>query len=60
MKTNGSHPKRATTPTLADLIQTVSQLTHNEKLSAWIVADMINSRKIRLEGSFHGHRVVVC
>ena len=60
MKTNGSHPKRLSGLTLADLIQTVSQITHNERLSAFIVADMINSRRVKIEGSFHGRRVVVC
>lgn len=47
------------TTTLADLIATVSKLTHDERLSAYIVADMINSRQVRLEGRYHGRRVHV-
>jgi hypothetical protein len=46
-------------PTLAELVATVAGLTHNRRLSAVIVADMINSRKVRLEGLFHGRRVVI-
>jgi hypothetical protein len=46
-------------PTLADLIQTVARITHDERLSALIVADMINSRRVRIEGAFEGRRVVV-
>lgn len=45
--------------TLAELVETVVKLTHNERLGAFIVADMINSRIVRLEGQFHGRRVVV-
>jgi hypothetical protein len=37
----------------------VSKLTHDERLTAYIVADMINTRQIRLEGQFQGRRVVV-
>jgi hypothetical protein len=44
---------------LADLCATVSKLTPNERLSAAIVADMINSRLVRLEGRYHGRRVIV-
>jgi hypothetical protein len=46
-------------PTLADLIATVSQLTQDERLTALIVADMINSRQVRLEGNFQGRRVEI-
>jgi hypothetical protein len=59
MKSNGSKPHRDSNPTLAELIATVTQLTRDERLSAYIVADMINSRQVRLEGSFHGRRVVI-
>ena len=45
--------------TLADLVTTVTQLTHDERLSAYIVADMINTRQVRLEGTFEGRRVIV-
>ena len=37
----------------------VNQITHNEHLGAYIVADMINSRVVRVDGAFHGKRVVV-
>jgi hypothetical protein len=59
MKKNA--PKRAAhrTQTLAELVETVVQLTHNERLGAYIVADMINSRLVRLEGKFQGRRVVI-
>jgi len=46
-------------PTLGDLISTVNELTHNQRLSAFIVADLINSRQVKLEGAYHGRRVVV-
>ena len=60
MKRNGHKSNGATQPqTLADLIATVSNLTQNEQLSAYIVADMINSRQVRLEGEFRDRRVVV-
>ena len=51
---NGNQP-----PTLADLVATVTKLAHDERLSAYIVADMINSRQVRLEGDFQDRRVVV-
>jgi hypothetical protein len=63
MKDNGSEPHAGTPterqPTLADLIATVSQITQNERLSALIVADMINRKQVRLEGEFRGRRVIV-
>jgi len=60
MKRNGHKSNGDTRPqTLADLIATVDNLTQNEQLSAYIVADMINSRQVRLEGEFRNHRVVV-
>lgn len=59
MKRNEPKANRKTPPTLAELIAAVNQLTHDEQLGAYIVADLINSRKVRLEGEFHGQRVVV-
>ena len=50
---------RYTAHTLAELITMVNQITHNEHLGAYIVADMINSRVVRVDGAFHGKRVVV-
>lgn len=59
MKRTHTRVNGSAQPTLGDLITTVNQLAHNQRLSAWIVADLINSRKVRLEGNFHGRRVVV-
>ncbi len=59
MKRNATKTARGSRPTLADLVNTVNEITHNQRLSAFIVADLINSRQIRLEGSFHGRRVMV-
>ena len=59
MKRNGTKPCRARRATLAELVATVNRLTHNERLTAYIVADMINSHQVSLEGQFQGHRVVV-
>ena len=59
MKRNATKVTTGRHPTLADLISTVNDLTHNQQLSAFIVADLINSRQVRLEGSYHGRRVVV-
>ena len=60
MKRNGHKSNGDTRPqTLADLVATVTKLTHDERLSAYIVADMINSRQVRLEGDFQDHRVVI-
>jgi hypothetical protein len=59
MKQNSSKSTRKSAPTLAELISTVNQLTRDEQLGAYIVADLINSRKVRLEGEFQGHRVLV-
>jgi hypothetical protein len=59
MKRNGHKHCRHRQPTLADLVATVEKLTHDDRLSAYIVADMINTRQVRLEGRFHGRRVVV-
>jgi hypothetical protein len=57
MKTNGSKHRRKNPPTLAELIEMVNRITHDERLSSLVVADMINSRLVRLEGRFHGRRV---
>jgi hypothetical protein len=59
MKQNGTKSTRKSPPTLAELISTVNELTRDEQLGAYIVADLINSRKVRLEGEFRGHHVVV-
>jgi hypothetical protein len=60
MKRNGQKSLRPRAQaTLADLVATVSKLTRDERLSAYIVADMINSHLVRLEGRYHGRRVVV-
>ena len=59
MKRKVTKSNRESTPTLAELISTVNQLTRDEQLGAYIVADLINSRKVRLEGEFSGRRVVV-
>ena len=59
MKPNGSKLRGRNGPTLAELVATVSKLTANERLSALIVADMINSRQVRLGGNFRGRRVIV-
>lgn len=59
MKRNATKAIRESAPTLADLISTVNQLTRDEQLGAYIVADLINSRKVRLEGEFQGRRVVI-
>jgi hypothetical protein len=59
MKRNTAKSTRKSAPTLAELISTVNQLTRDEQLGAYIVADLINSHKVRLEGQFHGRDVVV-
>ncbi|GEM_PF-3485779 len=58
MKNNGSKLHSATT-TLAQLVATVGEMTHNDQLTALIVADMINSRMVKLGGDFANKRVVV-
>ena len=59
MKRKASKSNAESNPTLADLIATVNELTRDEQLGAYIVADLINSRKVRLEGQFEGRHVVV-
>ncbi|NQU10161.1 hypothetical protein HQ590_05190 [bacterium] len=57
MKRNATEMGRGHRPTLGELVLTVNKLTHNTRLSAAIVADMVNSQMVRLEGSFQGQRV---
>jgi len=57
MKQTPAKMGRGHRPTLGELVLTVNKLTHNTRLSAAIVADMVNNRLVRLEGSFHGQRV---
>ncbi len=59
MKRNNNRLPGNERPTLGDLIATVNDLTQNQRLSALIVADLINTRQVRLEGNYHGRRVVV-
>ena len=59
MKKNGSNGNGHHPPTLADLVATVTKLTRDERLSAYIVADLINSRQVRLEGEFQDRRVII-
>jgi len=46
-------------PTLADLILTVSEITRNDELTAHVIADLINSQRVRVGGSYRDCRVVV-
>ena len=59
MKKHRSHPNGNRQPTLAQLLATVNQFTHNDRLSALIVADLINTGRVRFEGRYHKRRVVV-
>ena len=59
MKRIAPKPLGRSNPTLAELVAAVSQITSNERLSALIVADMINTGQVRIGGSFRGRRVVV-
>ena len=59
MKRNGQKPCQARRCTLAELVAIVNGLTRNERLAAYIVADMINSQRVSIEGQFSGRRVVV-
>jgi hypothetical protein len=58
MKRNATKTSHKEPPTLGELISTVNELTRDEQLGSFIVADLINSRKVRLEGEFQGRRVV--
>jgi hypothetical protein len=42
MKHNATKANSKNPPTLADLIATVNQLTRDEQLGAYIVADLMN------------------
>lgn len=61
MGMNMTHSKRhnRNCHTLAELVEAISQAAHDDRLGAWIVADLINSRLIRLEGRYYGRRVLV-
>lgn len=59
MKNNGTKLRSAPAATLARLVATVGEMTHNDELTALIVADMINSRLVKLNGNFAGKRVLV-
>lgn len=59
MKNNNVRPLGYHTPTLAELVATVSKLTRSKRLCALIVADLINSGKVRLEGQYHGRQVLI-
>jgi aspartate 1-decarboxylase len=59
MKRNGHKTCRPSRCTLAELVAVVNKLTNNERLTAYIVADMINSHQVSIEGQFQGRRVVV-
>ena len=59
MKRNGHKSSHNSRRTLAELVAIVNKLTNNERLTAYIVADMINTNQVSLEGQFQGRRVVV-
>ena len=50
---------RSNAPTLQDLVAAVYSVAHDEQLSATVVADLINSGRVRLHGDFKGKRVVI-
>ena len=43
--------------TLCDLIETVHEMAKDDELTAKIVAQMLNSGKVKLIGSFRGKRI---
>jgi hypothetical protein len=45
--------------TLGELITTVARLAHNERLGAAVVADLVNTGRVRFEGRYHGRRVLI-
>lgn len=59
MKTNGSRLNGQHYPTLGDLIAAIDEFTHNTRLNAAIVADLVNRKRVRLEGLFKGKRVQI-
>jgi hypothetical protein len=50
---------RTAPPTLQDLVAAVYSVAQDEQLSATVVANLINSGRVRLHGDFKGKRVVV-
>ena len=53
------HPRKHR-QTLADLVAGVTQLTQDGRLSALVIADLINTGQVRFTGKgFNGRRVVV-
>ena len=58
-KTKFVAKNRTTPPTLQDLVAAVYSVAQDDQLSATIVADLINSGRVRLNGDFRGRRVVV-
>jgi hypothetical protein len=59
MKRNGHKLSRTPRATLAELVAIVSKITHDDRLTAYIVADMINTHQVSIGGQFQGRRVVV-
>ena len=59
MKAMRHKDRPSPSPTLGELINTVAKLAHNERLSAVVVADLVNTGRIRFEGRYHGRRVVI-
>jgi hypothetical protein len=59
MKAPRHQSSRTPRATLAELVAVVNKLTHNERLAAYIVADLINTQQVHIEGQFHGRRIVV-
>lgn len=45
--------------TFGELINIVARLAHNEHLSAVVVADLVNTGRVRFEGRYHGRRVLI-
>ncbi len=45
--------------TLRDLCAAVYSVSHDDQISANVVAGLINSGRVRLQGDFKGKRVVV-
>ncbi len=50
---------KTSTPTLLDLVTAVNSVAHHDQLCATVVADLINTRRVRLHGHYKGKRVVV-
>jgi hypothetical protein len=58
-RTKAASKIQTASPTLQDLVAAVYSVADNEKLSAVVVADLINSGRVRLHGDFRNRRVVV-